>query len=88
MQVVQFLHDNMGSPITVQPKSCLFEIFPEPELDKFTKISLHETLFSARKVAARVWMRPTPPELTHWIVEVNNTSMIKYGRGGLRLLKP
>lgn len=53
----------MGSPITVQPKSCLLGIFPEPELDKFTKIFLLETLFSARKVIARVSM----------IVEVNNT---------------
>lgn len=63
----------MGSPITVQPKSYLLGIFPEPELDKFTKIFLHETLFSTRKVKARVWMRPTPPEFSQWIVEVNNT---------------
>lgn len=26
-QVVQFLHDTMGSPITVQPKPCLLGIF-------------------------------------------------------------
>lgn len=72
-QVIWFLHDTMGSPITLQPKPCLLGIFPEPELNKFTKIFVYETLFSAKKVIARVWMRPIPPELSHWIVEVNNT---------------
>lgn len=71
MQVVQFLHDKMGSPITLQPKPCLLGIFPDPDFDKFTKIFLHETLFSARKIIARSWMRPTPPEFVQWLIEIN-----------------
>lgn len=71
-QVVKFLHDTMGSPIMLQPKQCLLGTFPDPELNKFTKIFLHESLFSARKVIARVWMRPTPPEFSQWVIEVNN----------------
>lgn len=55
-QVIKFLHDTMGSPITLQPKPCLLGIFPDPELNKFTKIFLHESLFSAHKVIAKVWM--------------------------------
>lgn len=71
-QVIRFLHDTMGFPITLQPKLCLLGIFPEPELDTFTKIFLNETLFSAKKFIARVWMRPNPPELSYCIAEVNN----------------
>lgn len=72
-QKVQFLHDNMGSPLTLHPKPCLLGIFPELDMDKFTKNFFNKTLFSVRKVIAMLWMRPNPPELTNWIVEVNNT---------------
>lgn len=34
---VWFLHDTIGSPITLQPKLCLLGIFPDPGLNKFTK---------------------------------------------------
>lgn len=37
-QVVQFLHNTMGSPLTLHPKLCLMGIYPEPDIDKFTKI--------------------------------------------------
>lgn len=70
-QIVPFLHDTMGSPLTLHPKPCLLGIFPEPDMDKFTKIFSNETLFSARNVIARLGMRPNPPELTNRIVEVN-----------------
>lgn len=69
--MVRFLHDKMGSPITLQPKPCLLGIFPDPEVNKFTKLFLHETLFSARKVIARARMRPNPPEFLQWLIEVN-----------------
>lgn len=62
-QIVQFLHDTMGSPITLNPKPCLLGIYPEPDINIFTKIFLNETLFSARKTIARHWMRPTPPRV-------------------------
>lgn len=71
-QIVQFLHDTMGSPITLNPKSCLLGIYPEPDINKFIKIFLDETLFSARKTIPGQWMRPTPPEFKMWLMEVNN----------------
>lgn len=55
-QVVKFLHDNMGSLITLDPKLCLLGILPE-SIDKYTRTFLQETLFSVRKVIARKWMR-------------------------------
>lgn len=64
-QVAQFLHDTMGSPLTLHPKPCILGIFPEPDMDTFTKIFLNKTLFSARKVIARLWTRPSLPELTN-----------------------
>lgn len=73
VQVVRFLHDTMGSPVTLQPKLCLLGILSDPEINKFQKVFVHETLFSARKVIARAWMRPNPPEFPHWLAEVNNT---------------
>lgn len=51
-QIVDFLHDEMGSPVSLDPKRCLLGIFPDPSLDKYTKLFLHETLFSATKVIA------------------------------------
>lgn len=33
-QNVQFLHDTMGSPLTLYPKPCLLRIYPEPDMDK------------------------------------------------------
>lgn len=29
-QIVTFLHDNMGSPVVLDPKQCLLGIFPDP----------------------------------------------------------
>lgn len=57
-QIVQFLHD------TMHPKPCLLGIYPEPDINKFTKIFLHERLFSTRKIIAKQWMKPTPLSLT------------------------
>lgn len=51
-QVITFLHDTIGSPIALEPKQCLLGIFPDT-VDKFTKVFLHETLFSVRKIIAR-----------------------------------
>lgn len=41
-QVVDFLHDTMGSPLTLDPKHCVLGIFPDQYIDRFTKIFLHE----------------------------------------------
>lgn len=71
-QVVTFLHDNMGSPVALDPKQCLLGLFADTT-DKYTKTFLHKMLFSARKVIARNWMRPLPPRFAEWKVEINNT---------------
>lgn len=71
-QIVQFLHDTMGSPLALQPKPCLLGIHPESDMNKCIKIFLNETLFSARKVIARQWMRTNPPEFSAWLIEVNS----------------
>lgn len=72
-QIVQFLHNTMGSPLTLHSKPCLLGIFPEPDIDKFTKAFSHDTLFSARKRIARQWMKTVPPGFNTWLLEVNNT---------------
>lgn len=46
-QAVDFLHDTMGSPLTLDPKQCILGIFPDPDINSFTKIFLHEkSIFS------------------------------------------
>lgn len=67
-----FLHDTMGLPLALYPKQCLLGILLDT-IDKYTKIFLHETLFSARKIVAKKWMRQTPPKIVEWKLEVNNT---------------
>lgn len=71
-QIVAFLQDTMGSPLSLDPKQCLLGIFPD-FIDKFKKIFLHETLFLARKIIARQWMRPLPSSFADWKVDVNTT---------------
>lgn len=71
-QIVTFLHDTMGSTLALDPKQCLLGLFPDT-INKFTKTFLHETLFSARRVIAKNWMRPLPPKFVEWKVDINNT---------------
>lgn len=33
-QVVQFFHDQMGSPVTMDPRQCLLGLCPDPYMDK------------------------------------------------------
>lgn len=47
-QVVQFLHDQMGSPVSLDPKQCLLGLYTD--IDKYTLQFLHEILFSERKL--------------------------------------
>lgn len=70
-QVITYLHDTMGSPVALDPKQCLLGIFPDT-IDKLTKVFLHETLFSVRKIIAKKWMRPLSPTFTDWKVDVNS----------------
>ena len=72
MQVIWFLHDEMGSPATLDPKMCLLGLLPELDADKHLLTFLHETLFLARKVVARVWMQALPPTVQCWKKEVND----------------
>lgn len=91
----------MGSPLALDPKQCLLGTFPDV-LDKFTKIFLQETLFSARKTIARKWMRPEPPNMVDWkrdvnmslpykkksytLIEVAQPNIIEFGIDGYRNL--
>lgn len=70
-QIVTFLHDVMGSPLALDPKVCILGISPDA-IEKFTKTFLQETLFSARKIIARKWMRPEPPNI-EWKRDINTT---------------
>lgn len=77
-QIIKFPYDTIGYPVTLHPKQCLLGIFLNPDLDKFTKVFLLETLFSARKVIARQWMRTTPPKFTTWMLKINDTLPFLY----------
>lgn len=44
-QIIQFLHDHMGSPLQLDLKSCLLGLLPDVPIDKFLATFLHETLF-------------------------------------------
>lgn len=70
-QIVKFIHDNMGSPLTLCPKQCLLGVFPDPESDKFHHIFLQETLFLARVLIAQKWLRAIPPTIKEWVALVN-----------------
>lgn len=61
LQVIQFLHDNMGSPVGLDPKLCLLGLLPDSDVDKYQAIFVYETLFLARKVITKVWMQAAPP---------------------------
>lgn len=69
--VVQFIHDEMGSPLRLCPKQCLLGICPDPDSDKFHIIFLKETLFIARLLIARKWLRIETPTIQEWIAAVN-----------------
>lgn len=70
-QIIQFLHDHMGSPLQLDPKSCLMGLLPDVKINQFLATFLYETLFSARKLVAKNWMRNTPPTIQAWIREIN-----------------
>lgn len=72
-QIITFLHDHMGSPIPLDPKLCLLGLFPDTAMDKYLAIFLGETLFCARKLVAKRWMRTASPTIRDWIGEINAT---------------
>lgn len=71
LQVTQFLHDNMGTPVGMDPKLCLLGLLPDVEVDKYQTIFLCESLFLARKVVAKAWMQAVAPSLRDWKREIN-----------------
>lgn len=85
VQVIQFLHDHMGTPVGMDPKLCLLGLLPDIDVDKYQAIFIYETLFLARKVIAKVWMQALPPTLQGWKREINTTlpyrKMIHMHRG-------
>lgn len=73
IQVVRFLHDQMGSPATLESKMCLLGLLPDLDAHKPLCTFLHETLFMARKVVARNWMQALPPTSQCWKKEISDT---------------
>ena len=73
LRVTQFLHDNMGTPVGMDPKLCLLGLVPDVDVDKYQNIFMCESLFVARKVVAKAWMRERAPTLEDWKREVNTT---------------
>lgn len=71
-QIVKFIHNEMGSPLKLCPKQCLLGIFPDPGSDKYHIIFLQESLFIARLLIARKWMRAHTPTIQEWITAVNS----------------
>lgn len=63
----------MGSPVQLEPKVCVLGLLPDITIDKFSAIFLYETLFCARKLVARHWMRAIPPTFQDWIKVVNTS---------------
>lgn len=63
-QVIRFLHDNMGSPVVLDPKLCILGLLPDVEVDKYHTIFISETIFLERKVIAQRWMQNVPPHDT------------------------
>lgn len=72
-QVIRFLHDRMGSPVSLCPRQCLLGLLSLPDNEKYLNTLLQETLFLARMQIARTWMRGPPPTLQQWIRAVNIT---------------
>lgn len=52
-QVVRFLHDRMGSPLSLCPRQCVLGLLSLPENEKYLNTLLQETLFLARLQIAR-----------------------------------
>ena len=71
--MVRFLHDRMGSPVSLCPRQCVLGLLSLPESEKYLNIFLQETLILARMQVARRWMRGAPPTLQQWIRAVNIT---------------
>lgn len=69
--IVKFIHDKMGSPLTLCPKQCLLGLFPNPDSDKFHHVFLQEVLFIARLLIARKWLRAIPPTIQEWVATIN-----------------
>lgn len=42
-QIIKFLHDQMGSPVQMDPKLCLFGLLPDTAIEKYQATFLQET---------------------------------------------
>lgn len=102
-QVVQFLHDRMGSPLTVCPRQCVLGLLSLPESEKYLNIFLQETLFLVRLQIAKLWLRESPPRCSNgfelsiapFLIKkyciptgAVQTSTTKYGTDGLQTPPP
>lgn len=72
-QLVKFLHDDMGSPLTLCPKQCLLGILSEHEQNRPLHIFMQESLFVVRLLIARKWLWADTPTLQEWMATVNQS---------------
>lgn len=71
-QVIHFLHDQMGSPVTLEPKLCLLRLLPDSDIDKSLATFVHKSLFLSWKTVTRTWMQTLPPALQSWKKDIND----------------
>lgn len=49
-QIVCFLHDDIESPLSLDPRLCLLGLLPDPDTNTFQTLFQLETLFVAHKL--------------------------------------
>lgn len=76
-QVICFLHDEMGSPMVLDPKVYLLVLLSDAEVDKFQATFIYETLILAWKAVAGSWMQALPPTMQKWKRDINATLPFK-----------
>lgn len=72
-QIVKFLHDRIGSPLTLCPRQCLLGLLPISEEEKYLATFLQEALFTAHMQIAQLWLRASSPTIQQWKRTVNIT---------------
>lgn len=71
VQVIQFLHDKMGSPIQLCPKECILLPDPESFESRYSYSFCIESIFYAKKIIARTWLSHRSPSFPEWLNAVN-----------------
>lgn len=76
-QVVKFLNDEMGSPIPLCPKACIFPPDPENLDSHYSYTFFVESMYYVNKVIAKTWLAHRPPSFPEWLNAVNSALPLK-----------